>query len=160
MRFSEETRTAAQEAFSPLIGLPLSDMWRYGSQKFEFGEQKPHLNRKGEETTWADWGLVVAGAWHLSGPNGFALSSEHFAPERHDEHAKDFYESLDDEPPIVQTVEVLENGGLRIEMSRGYRLGIDPRSTEEEYFEEWRLMPPNEAQGHLVLDHGGLEWSG
>ena len=44
-------------ALGELVGLPLSDMWRYaGCQKFEFGEQRPHLNRDGEETTWPTGG--------------------------------------------------------------------------------------------------------
>jgi hypothetical protein len=38
------------DIFKEIIGLPLSDMWRYsGFQKFEFGKPDFHKNKKGEE---------------------------------------------------------------------------------------------------------------
>jgi hypothetical protein len=161
MPIPEGALISANKAFASLIDLPLSDMWRYlGFQKFEFGEQKPHLNRKGEETTWADWSLVVNCAWRIEGPEGFVLSSGHFTPERRDTHAHKFYESLAELPPIVEEVQVLDNGALRIKMSGGYLLAVDPNGLDEDTLEDWRLRPPEyDQQGHLVLEGNRLEWS-
>lgn len=163
MLLTDEERRSTKETFSALIGLPLSDMWRYmGCQKFEFGEQKPNLNRKGEATTWADWGLVVSGNWRIEGPQGFVLSWEHCGPtpERRDDHADSFYEALDTSPPTVQSVEISEDGALRLQMSGGYLLGVDPRAFDEDNVEEGRFMPPDDPRGDLVLDNDGLGWSG
>lgn len=152
---------SANRAFLALVGLPLTDMWRYfGCQKFEFGEQKPQINSQGEETTWADWGLVACAAWTLSGPEGFELSSDHFEPERRDLHAREFYQSLDVNPPAVQQVQVLFDGALSISLTGGYRLSLQGIPPNEEKFEAWRLMPPDEdPRGHLTLDWDGLCWS-
>lgn len=163
MRLSEEERRATRETLSVLVGLPLSDMWRYmGCQKFEFGEQKPYLNRKGEETTWADWGLVANCDWRILGPGGFALTWEHFGPtpQRRDDHAGDFYDSLETDPPVVESVGVEEDGGLRFAMTGGYRLTLDPRPCDEDHSEDWRFMPPDGPRGHLVLGDEELSWSG
>jgi len=149
----------AQEALSALVGLPLSDMWRYaGCQKFEFGEQKKHANRYGEQVTWADWGLVVSCRWRLEGPNGFVLSSEHFGSksERYDDHADEFYQELDANPPLVESVEVLDNGALHFRLSHGYKLALDPSGQNE----EWRFMPDDDPRGHLVLESGIVHWTG
>ena len=163
MRLTEVERRSAREALSALVGLPLSDMWRYmGCQKFEFGEQKQHVNRKGEETTWADWGLVANCRWRVQGPDGFSLTWEHFGPtpERRDDHADPFYDLLEANPPVVESTGVEEDGGLRIGMTGGYSLALDPRPYDEDHIEEWRLMPPeDDPRGHLVLDGETLSWS-
>jgi len=161
MRLTGEERRSAKEALSALVGLPLSDMFRYaGCQKFEFGEQKPHLNRKGEEMTRADWGLVASCHWRIQGPSGFLLTWEDFTPARRDDHAMAFYGSLKSDPPVVESVEVEEDGGLRIGMTCEYSLALDPSNYDEEYFEDWRFMPPtDEPRGHLVLGED-LSWSG
>lgn len=150
----------AQEALSNLIGLPLTDMSRYFEfQKFEFGEQKSHLNHRGEETSWSDWGLVVACEWQVEGPDGFVLGHVHFGPDaRTDDHADSFYELLDSDPLVVEEVQVRVGGAVSFRLTRGYSLELDPRSSDVEY---WRLMPPEgDPRGHLVFAPDGLEWSG
>ena len=164
MRLTGERRRAASEDLSPLVGLPLSNMWRYlGCQKFEFGEQKPHVNRKGEATTWADWALVANCRWRIQGPDAFSLTWEHFGPtpERRDDHADPFYDSLRVDPPVVESVDVEDDGGLRIGMTGGYSLAFDPWPDGEDSSEEWRFMPPKgDPRGHLVLGEENLSWSG
>lgn len=161
MILGAERVAGANRAFMALVGLPLTDMWRYfGCQKFEFGEQKPQINSRGEETTWADWGLVACAAWTMTGPEVFELSSDHFEPERRDGHASEFYQSLDVNPPAVEQVQVLSDGALSISLTGGYHLSLQGIPPNEEKFEAWRLMPPDEEpRGHLTLDRDGLCWS-
>lgn len=153
----------AHEAFKDLIGLPLTDMWRYvGCQKFEFGEQKQFINRKGEAVTRADWGLVVSCNWRIVGPASFMLCSDHFNSEkgRQDSHATDFYRSLRQEPPVIHCVDVQADGGLKFSLSQAYTLAVEPIVKKDVDDENWRLMPPSEdSRGHLVL-WGKLEWTG
>ncbi len=164
MSLTQETIADANRALAGLVGLPLSDMWRYlGCQKFEFGEQKPHFNGKGEETTWADWGLVANCTWCIDGPNGFVLCSHHFGPTpaRRDDHTDPFYELFNTDPPVVEAVEMLDHGALRFQMSGSYSIALDPEPPDEDHFEDWRVMPPAEdPRGHLVLGEDRLEWSG
>jgi len=70
-----------EQALRPIIGEPLTAMWRYaGNQKFEFGVQRPCKNRKGEEITRADLGLVVSCHWRMDAPDGGYISSEDYGP--------------------------------------------------------------------------------
>ncbi|RYG49067.1 hypothetical protein EON79_02560 [bacterium] len=152
-----------EEAFAPLVGLPISDMWRYGCQKFEIGEQKSRVDDDGDEFTCADWGLVVSGSWRIEGPDGFVLSSDHFGPdrERHDEHGEPFYRLLETAPPTVLSIVVEDDGGLFLPLSEGFSLRVSPNEEEAGEFEEWRLMPPDDdPRGHLVLEGDEVEWSG
>ena len=169
MRLGATEILTVELALGELVGLPLTDMWRYvGFQRFEFGEQKPHLNRKGKETTSADYALVARGFWRIVGPDGFELDSDHFGEPRTDQHALPFYESLGEEdPPRVEGVGVREDGEISVEMSRGYVLSVRPWDEEPpedadwSAREIWRYMPPEEGpRGHLVLDGDGLGWSG
>ncbi|GEM_PF-1893870 len=169
MKLSPTEVLTAELALSELVGLPLTDMWRYiGFQRFEFGEQKPHLNRKGEETSSADYVLVARGVWRIVGPDGFELSSDHFGDPRTDEHALPFYESLGEEgPPRVEGIVVRVDGEISIAMSKGYSLTVRPWDEEPpegaswSEREVWRYMPPEgDPRGHLVLDDEELGWSG
>lgn len=55
LELSPDEIDLARRAMSPILGEPLSDMWRYGEfQRFEFGAQKPFLNKKGQEVAKAD----------------------------------------------------------------------------------------------------------
>lgn len=162
MILSDSQKSLVQDALAPLVGLPISDMWRYaGCQKFEFGEQRPHLNRKGDETTWADWGLVVSCAWRIEGPNCFILSSDHFGETRTDDFAHDFYDSLEDAAPVVEGVDVQNDGGFCLTLSKGYALDVQPDADVDPEYDRWRFMPPDgDPRGHLVMEGASLGWSG
>ncbi len=153
----------ANETLQALVGLPLTDMWRYGEfQKFELGEQKPFVNRKGQAVTRADWGLVVNCKWRIEGPASFILCSDHFDSEqgRQDSHAKEFYHSLRKVPPVVRAVEVRANGELMLSFTNGYSLSMEPIENRDIDDENWRLMPPEEdSRSDLVLWSGYLDWS-
>jgi hypothetical protein len=169
-RFPVEPLTAEQIAtanaiFAELIGLPLTDMWRYaGCQKFEFGEQLSELDDNSPQMQGAaDWGLVASCEWQIQGPEELVLSSDHFGPEgvRRDGHAQPFYDLMDsDSHLVVQSVKTLEDGGLVIQLTGGYSLNLWRSPKENRSDEQWRLMPPGEESGHLVLDDNELEWSG
>ncbi len=128
-------------------------------QVLEFGEQKPGINRKGQESSWGDWSFHVNCLWRIEGPDGFGLSDDHFGPVRCDEHAMWFYPTLDD-GPVVESLSVLADGALRIRLSRGFSIAIDPRPFDNDHLEEWRFLPPKgDPRGHLVLNLGELGWS-
>lgn len=143
-----------------LVGKPLSDMRRYvGYQNFEIGEQKPKKNHKGDDITMADWSLESNSRWRVEGPNGFVLSWEHFDPERRDEHAAPFYARLEDDPLIVQTVELHIDGVLRLSLSEGFTLTFEPWPFEDEDVIDWGFMPPDDdTRGDLRLTAEGLGW--
>ncbi|MES2459420.1 MAG: hypothetical protein V4671_02465 [Armatimonadota bacterium] len=149
------------QTLRPLIGEPLTDMMRFaGIQVFEFGVQRPRKNRKGEDITRADQRLHVSCSWEIAGADGFVLSREDFGPEgvRQDEKAHPFYESLQtDDAPVVEAIEADDAGVLRLQLSQGYMLQIQPDEMEEEPDEEqWRFLPKDRNQRHLVLTLQGI----
>lgn len=152
-------RKQIEEALQPLIGEPLTDMWRYaGCQKFEFGVQRPMQNTRGEECTRADLGFVVSCDWRINGPEGYIVSSADFGPEgsRRDPPAEPFYDLLGDTPPVVEALEVNDEGALLFRMTSGYTLEVLPSADIEPHDEHWRLMPKDREQEHIVLFGEGL----
>lgn len=116
---------AIEAALRPLLGEPLSDMWRYeGLQKFEFGVQWPAKNRNGEHITRADWGIVVACFWQINGPDGYILSYNDFGPgdRRNDKPAQSFYDLLHISPRIVESITASNDGSVEFFLSDGYSL--------------------------------------
>jgi hypothetical protein len=148
-----------EAALQPLIGEPLTDMWRYaGCQKFEFGVQRLIQNDDGEEIRRADLGFVVSCAWRIDGPEGCVVSSADFGPEgsRRDTPAEPFYQLLDEAPPVVEALEVSDEGALLFRMTPGYRLEVLPSAGLEPNDEHWRFMPGGPAKDHVVLWGDGL----
>lgn len=153
-------KSVIEAALSPLIGEPLSDMWRYaGCQKFEFGIQRPRTNHEGEEITFADWGLVVSCSWRVIGPEGNVISSDEFGPggSRRDERARPFYALLGTDSPAVESVVADDGGKLCIRMSGGYLLEVEPVSDMDPDDEQWRFMPKDEEARHIVLWGEGID---
>lgn len=149
-----------EAALQPLIGQPLSDMWRYaGCQKFEFGVQRPAKNRKGQDVKRADWGLVVSCDWRVMGPEGHVVSSDDFGPgrSRRDEQAKPFYELIHTDPPVVEGIEANTGGALRIRMSQGYTLDVQPETDSGSDDEQRRFLPRDPQQKYFVLWGDGIE---
>jgi len=149
-----------EAALSPLIGEPLSDIWRYaGCQKFEFGIQRPTTNHEGEEITLADWGLVVSCDWRVTGPEGHVVSSGDFGfgGSRRDEQAHPFYDRIHADSPVVESVGADDDGKLSIRMSRGYLLQVDPVTGIDPEDEQWRFTPKDEEARHVVLWGDGID---
>lgn len=148
-----------EAALGPLIGEPLTDMWRYaGCQKFEFGVQRPMNNKRGEDTSMADWGLVVECGWRITGPEGPVVSSDDFSPDgRRDEGAYPFYDQVHTDSPVVEDIAVADDGAFRIRMSRGFTLEVQPAADAGPQDEQWRLMSPDKQARHFVLWGDGIE---
>jgi hypothetical protein len=150
----EAMKEEIETALRPLLGQPLSDMWRYaGYQKFEFGVQRPAKNREGEAVTVADWGLVVACRWAITGPEGLVVSSANFGPgtARRDEPARPFYRLIHADSPVVEGLEADQDGALRFVLSQGYTLEVRPEADMDAEDEQWRFMPPGDERSHFVV---------
>lgn len=149
-------------AFAKLIGLPLTNMFRYvGVQRFEFGEQQKWVTRKGKETTRAYWALNASCGWRITGPGSFTLCSDHFGPEeaKGDDHAEPFYALIhSDSPPTLEAVTVGLDGGLECSLSQGYTLTLWRSPKEDPRDEQWGLLPLK--KGYLYLDDKTVGWSG
>lgn len=150
-----------ERALHSLIGEPLSDMIRYaGIQAFEFGVQRRRKNRKGQDITVADQRLDVSCYWCISGPEGTIVSSEDFGPKgsRRDARAYPFYDMLDSNPPVVEVLEADEAGTLHVWLSGGYSLTVRPMEHVDGSDEEqWRFLPKDKEQSHLVFTRQGIE---
>ncbi|CAN5369630.1 hypothetical protein BH11ARM1_BH11ARM1_08280 [soil metagenome] len=60
------TREMTEEALTPLVGLALTDFRQPIFTIFEFGEQRPGKNRRGEDVTFADWSFDITGmSWQV-----------------------------------------------------------------------------------------------
>jgi hypothetical protein len=151
-----------ESALQPLLGEPLTCMWRYaGYQRFEFGPQRPATNRKGQAITVSDKALVVGCTWRVIGHEGPVLSSADFGPDgaRRDEGAEEFYGFMQTDPLVVEGVEASELGALRIRMSRGYALDLQPEQEDgEDEHDHWRLMIDGPQPSHMVLNGRRIEY--
>jgi hypothetical protein len=149
-----------EAALRPLLGEPLTDMWRYADcQRFEFGPQRPAKNRRGEDITLSDKALVVGCAWRIPGPSGEVLSSADFRSDgtRRDEQAHEFYGFLRADPLLVEAVAASEVGALALQQSRGYELCVEADLPAEED-EQWRLMLGEGPTSHVTLYGRRIEW--
>jgi hypothetical protein len=132
-------------------------MHRYcGFQLFEFGVQKPAKNRKGEDIMLADHALTIACKWEVV-KGEFRLSSADFEPVRHDEHAAEFYELMETDPLVIESLEINQRGVIRIGFHDGHVLTVTPGRSKK--WEHWRYMPRGDEKGHLVLEAGRIGWS-
>lgn len=67
------------DLLQPMVGEPLSEMFRAVGQVFEFGEQRPDINRREEAITRGDFALkFIAGDWRVVQASRIILdSSDH-----------------------------------------------------------------------------------
>lgn len=151
-----------EAALLPLLGEPLTDMWRYaGFQRFEFGVQRP-AEKGAKGVTHSDWGFVVGCDWQISGPDGVIVSAADFGNEsRTDDRAYPFYKLLADQPPVLQKLEAEANGALRFEFSGDYLLEVTPEDTagddEPSTLEHWLFLPRDRRKTRYTLYGDGLE---
>jgi hypothetical protein len=146
----------------PLLGEPLTDMWRYaGFQRFEFGEQRRSHDSKADAAPVGDWALIAGCAWRITGPMGVVVSSANFGESgRTDKDAAPFYRLLKREPPVVEALEANAAGAIRLQLTAGYLLEIEPEGAEwddeppsEEY---WLFHPRDKRKIRTILYHDGL----
>lgn len=111
------------DLLQPIVGEPLSDMWRGLGQIFEFGEQRPDINRRGQAITRGDFSLkFISADWRIVQAGRLILgSTDHYDEERfydseeplirpYDDEARslirEFFESVRASKFVVESVEV------------------------------------------------------
>ncbi len=144
-----------EQVLHPLVGLSLSDMGRFvGWQRFEFGPQKPFINKKGQEATKADYAIDVVCGWRIISPEGVVVGSDDYGPgmERHDEQGKPFFRMLSQSPPVVESVRADNVGSVHFALTGGYRLDILPMGAIQA--EQWIFLTPSAAT--FTLDEQGF----
>ena len=148
-----------KDAFSLLVGEPLSDMWRYaGYQVFEFGEQVPEVNTKGVEITRGMLSLTSL-YWKLRGPNRFSLGSRNFGSSgRRDGHAEGFYGMVEAGALTVETLDVSELGAISLGMSGGFSLDFFINGRVSKLGYQWQYSYRREgSEKRMVLCGGSLD---
>lgn len=164
---NENELLEVQRILKQFVGLRLTQMVRdVGFQRFGFGNPTMQLNRRGEQVESVSFAIVANCPWCLTGPNEFELNSNHFEPERRDDHAKAFYSALSRKDLTVESVVVDALGKIQIELSNVFKLTLSPgdfQPINPESFEaeHWRIITPDdESGGTAVLRFSGLElWS-
>jgi hypothetical protein len=158
-------KETVERRLGELIGKPFIGMFRFvGIQAFEFGDRGPGKNYKGEDVFRADQRLHVSCSWCITGPEGVVVSSEDFGRNgvRSDEQAHPFYHMINSHPLLVEAIEADEQGAIRLQMSRGYSLEVQPDEPEDEpdedsTGEQWRFLPKDKRRRHLVITAQGIQ---
>ena len=164
-----------ERALQPLIGLPLSDMWRIsraGLQRFEFGEQRPGKNKRGETVTFGSHALHVACAWRIVETSAIIIGADDYnGEERHKRYparfdpnnpepdssalrAFAFFDSLSENPPVVEAIEADGAGSVHFFLSCERRLEILPLDSAPD--EHWRLLYRDGRRRHFVVTGQGI----
>lgn len=153
-----------ENALGSLVGEPMTSMFRVSTAQYLcFGVENPSENHIGEDDNRSDWGLMIGGSchWRFEGPDGFTLGTDDFGPDKElrDEHADDFYDRLENNPLIVRSIEILQDGVQVISLSDGYSLTTRMPDSVSKDSEPWRFMPQlHDFRGHLCLTEFGLRW--
>jgi hypothetical protein len=149
-----------EQALTPLIGLPLSDMHRVSSlglQMFEFGQQRLAVNRRGQPITLADWSLHVFCDWRVTGPMGPVFGHNDYlggAEPVLTDTAQVFFSAVRAASLAVLSLEAGDTGRVRFTLNGDYTLELTPLPNQQEY---WRLLPPGEDAAHFVIGAEGIE---
>jgi hypothetical protein len=154
-----------ERALGQLIGEPLTGMFRFaGIQAFRFGVLRPGKNYKGEDVMRVDRSLHVSCSWRIMGLEGAVVSSEDFGRNgaRNDEYAHPFYHLINSHPLLVEAIEADEHGAIRLQLSRGYSLEVQPDEPEDEpdedsTGEQWRFLPKDKRRRQLVITSKGIQ---
>jgi Ankyrin repeats (3 copies) len=161
MSIQQETETVLK----PLLGQPISDMWRAGFQVFEIGVQKPCKNRKGQDITRADRSLHVFCDWKVVFNNSIVFGSHDLRPwpdEHNDAHANPFYNILGEPELTIMAIRADNRGNLWFQTTGGYTLHIetDPQDTiwePDDDTEQWRYLPADRDAHHFVITARGIQ---
>jgi hypothetical protein len=172
------TKDEIQNAFTPLIGMPLWDIGRIADLEcFCFGENRREVSSKlknGQKKVVSDYALHLTCSWLIAEANQVLVASddrffhagddpfldyEQFnwnSPEgnRLDERIAQLNAKIQRKPLIVNSVEADELGGLIIHLSENYSLSVFPNTSFSEY---WRLFEPGIDSPHFVVTAKGIE---
>jgi hypothetical protein len=143
----EATPEKIVSLLSPMIGEPLSDMWRALGQIFEFGEQKPFVNHKGEEATQADFHFKALSDWSLSQDGVLIMNAYDHRGKRRFYHrirkptepekavrwsrANAFFDQVYEGSLVLNNISVTD-GVVRLELDLGYL--IEVRSDDDWFY--------------------------
>jgi hypothetical protein len=169
-------KVAIERALQPLLGLPLSDMWRisrFGLQRVEFGEQRASQNRRGEAVAYGSCFLHVACAWRIVTAGAIVIGADDYnGRQRHEpfpsrldpdnseldafaQRTSAFFDSLHNNPPVVEAIEADPIGSVRFFLSEAGRLEILPLESGPE--EHWRLLYRDKRKRQFVVTGQGIE---
>jgi hypothetical protein len=123
-----------RELLQPLVGEPLTGMWRAVGQVFEFGEQRAATNRRGEPITRGDFQLkFIAADWRVVQSGRIILGSSDLDTEEqfyeaetppegaHSEEAwrlaRAYFDAVETAEFVVQSADVSEFGEVTVRLS-------------------------------------------
>ena len=158
-----------RSALNVLVGLPLTDLWRPLGQTFEFGLQKPYLNRKGEEIHRSDYRLHLLQEWRVTEHNVVVMGSDDHQTKRRfyrrktpprDPIARErwrranrFFDLVKGGALLVERVTIDDSASIRIELTEGFL--IEAINCSSDNYEVWIF--DNDAEGRsLWVMPGGL----
>jgi hypothetical protein len=123
-----------RDLLQPIVGQPLSGMWRAVGQVFEFGEQRPDTNRRGEAIMQGDFLLkFIAADWRVIQADRLILgSSDHSSDDRffdseepseclYESEAwrlgRDFLQSVKERKFVAESIEVGKFADVTVHLS-------------------------------------------
>lgn len=133
----------ADKALAPFVGMPLTGFYKPIWAIFEFGEQLPDKNRKGEDVTFSDWCIDLHGVWQVTNEDKVVLGSADMPWRRKGrgrrffsrmtpppdpdkrirwQAANDFFDRVDAGNLIVASVSGGPAGAICIELSDGFAI--------------------------------------
>lgn len=138
-------RLLQDEVRTLLVGQPLSDLWHPAFWVFEFGEQLPFINKRGDDVTAASIKLDLSCPWRISKDRRLVMSSGDFEFDRKYQRValpyrvtrprdawdierwrlcKGFWNVLEEASVRVRRVTVRPTGDITLLLSHGYRLDV------------------------------------
>ncbi|MGX1193035.1 hypothetical protein [Metabacillus sp. SLBN-84] len=136
-----------------------------------FGEMV-QIIRRGQIEEIAEYALHIQCSWRITSDNKIVIAARDFyspnskwdgliedfdwdiqGNNRFDERIKSFIN--DNEPIIVEEIEVDDIGGFSVILSSAYKLETFPDSSEED--EHWRFFNSKEKSPHFVVSGEGIE---
>lgn len=85
------TDEMTEKALAVLVGLPLTKFLKPIFVVFEFGDQLPFKNRKGEDITLAEWSFDIIDFWHVT-HNDTIVIGRNDMPHRRKGRGRRFFE--------------------------------------------------------------------
>ena len=157
---------------APIVGEPLTDMWKAGGQYFEFGKQLPFTNRCGRAATRSALRLKAVapgGSWIVTRSSELVVGSDDCVlrrrffdrktpprdPARRHRWrvAHDFFKRVSKGDLQVLSLKAEDTGSLRIELEDGYALSIF--STSATALEFWYFW--NDGGFGITMLNEGME---
>lgn len=150
---------------APIVGQPLTDLWRGGGQIFEFGEQLPWKNDNGQDLTCARYHVKFLGEWQISqGPKVIIGSRDHRNKRRFYDRVREpkdpvereiwqsgkvFFGKVETGSLKVVSVEFQSSGLIQIGLTENYvLLGL---SCSAEHLDLLFWMDNELDESHLIL---------